>query len=103
MLSDIITFIFNFLMGIIMMGVKILLLPIDLLIQNTMPEFSDTLTAIANLFTLIGTGIGWAIAAAGLPFAVVALVVTYTIFKLTLPLQIWFIKLGLKWYRTLKP
>lgn len=86
-----------------MMGVKILLLPIDAFIVAALPEVSTALTSIANFFTLIGTGIGWAISAAGIPFAAVALVASYGIFKLTLPLQLYFVKLGLKWYNQLKP
>lgn len=103
MLDGIVNFIFNAISGIVMTGVKILLLPIDALIAATLPSVSQAFTDVANLFTVIGTGFGWAYSLTGFPFSALVLVMTYLIFKLTLPIQFWFFKLALSWYKTLKP
>jgi hypothetical protein len=102
-MEDTITSIFNIIMGIVFVLVKIVLLPIDLLIKNALPNLNDAFANVGEFITLIGSSLGWAISAAGIPYSVIALIGTYYIFKLTLPINIWVIKLAIKWFRVFKP
>lgn len=103
MTSDIVTFIFNIIISLVFFVIKILLLPIDMLIQQFIPSLTDAFTAVGNFLSLIAEGLGWAISAAGIPYAAIALIATYWIFKLSFPIIIWGIKLAIKWYVALKP
>lgn len=103
MTSDIVTFIFNIIISLVFFLIKILLFPIDLLIQGVLPSLSSAFTAVGDFLTYIAQGLGWAISAAGIPYSAIALISTYYIFKLTLPLIMWGIKLAIKWYVALKP
>lgn len=103
MTSDIVTFIFNLLISLVFFVIKIVLLPIDLIIQQFIPSVSEGLTAVGDFLTLVATGIGWAISAAGIPYSAIALVATYYIFKLSFPIVMWGIKLAIKWYNAFKP
>lgn len=100
---EVITTIFNIIMGIVFFLMKIILMPIDMLIKAALPDLNNALVSVSDFFSLIGTGLGWAIGAAGIPYSVIALIGTYYIFKLTLPVNIWFMKLGMKWYKMFRP
>jgi len=95
--------IFNTIMTLVLTLVKIILLPFDLLIRAALPQISDGLTAVGEFIEILAQGIGWAISASGVPYAAIALIATYYIFRLTLPINIWIVKLAIKWYTTLKP
>lgn len=97
-----IEWIFNFLMVAVMIIVRILLAPIDLLIATLMPDLSAGLNAVGEFLTMVASGLGWAISAAGIPWFAIALIGSFYIFKLTIPLNVWAIKLAFKWYRTIK-
>jgi len=100
---DFITLIFNVIIGLAFFLVQLILLPIDALIDHFLPGLADAFTAIATLLSLIASGLGWAISASGVPYAAIALIGTYWIFKLTLPWNIFLIKLAIKWYNAFKP
>lgn len=102
-MSDTISSIFNIIMGIVFVLVKLVLFPIDVLIKNALPGLNEALGNVGDFLTLVGSGLGWAISAAGIPYSVIALIGTYYIFKLTLPINIWVIKLAIKWFRVFKP
>lgn len=103
MTSDIVTFVFNIIISLVFLLIKVLLLPIDLLIQQFIPSVSSALTSVGNFFELLAQGIGWAISASGIPYASIALIATYYIFKLSFPIIMWGVKLAIKWYVALKP
>lgn len=103
MTSDIVTFIFNIIISLVFFLIKLLLLPIDLIIQQFIPSVSNAFTAIGNFLNLIASGLGWAISVAGIPYTAIALVATYWIFKLAFPIVMWGVKLAIKWYIALKP
>lgn len=94
--------IFELILTIVTIFVKIILWPIDALIKAVLPEFSGGLTAVGEFLQYIGQGLGWAISAAGIPFLALSVIATYYLVALTLPVQIWGIKLAVKWYRALK-
>jgi len=97
-----ITFIFQAVFNIIEFIVKMILLPVDLLIENALPDLAQYFQNITDFLSLIFQYIGWAISASGIPYAAISLVVTFYIFKLTLPLNVWAMKMAIKWYRALK-
>jgi len=103
MTADIVTFVFNIIISLVFFVIKIVLLPIDLLIQQFIPGVSEAFTAVGDFLSLIATGLGWAISAIGVPYTAVALVATYLIFKLSFPIIMWGIKLAIKWYVAIKP
>ena len=60
--------------------------PIDNLITSLLPGLSDAFTAIGNFIAVCISGIGWVIDAVGIPSQLIALLVAYYTFKLTVPL-----------------
>lgn len=91
------------LIAIVLKLVQLILIPFDLAIATFLPELSDGLNAIGDYLVLITQSLGWAISLTGIPFFAIALVATAMIFRLTVPFNVWFIKLALGWYHTLKP
>ena len=77
--------------------------PIDNLITSLLPGLSDAFTAIGNFIAICISGIGWVIDAVGIPSQLIALLVAYYTFKLTVPLLVHAVKLAIKWYDKLKP
>lgn len=87
----------------VMWAVRLILMPIDALVSSLIPNLAQALSDAATFITYMSQALGWAVSAAGIPYSTVALIATVTIFKLTLPINIWLIKLGVKWWATLKP
>lgn len=97
-MNEILTFIIKFIINLI----NLLLLPIDKLIQAYIPDLSNIFTNIGQLFTYIASGLGWAISFLGISQSVIALIITYYTFKLTVQFIAYTIKLAIKWYNSLK-
>lgn len=100
---ELITAIFNIVIALVLKLLQLILMPIDWLIKTAIPSLAQGLTDIASFLVLMAQGLGWAISASGLPPALLVLIALYTIFKLSVPIQLWFIKLAVSWYRALKP
>ena len=77
--------------------------PIDNLITSLLPGLSSAFTAIGNFIAICISGIGWVIDALGIPSSLIALIISYYTFKLTVPLLVHAVKLAIKWYDKLKP
>lgn len=91
-------------MSLIIKLVSILMAPINLLINNLLPqEVINGLNSIGGLFQTISDGIGWVVSASGIPPTAIAIIVATMIFKLTVPLLVYAVKLALAWYDKLKP
>lgn len=90
-------------MSLIITLVSVILAPIDIAIQSVLPDLSNALTSVGNLFNLIGQSIGWGISVLGLSSETISLIVLYFTFKLTAPMLFYMIKLALTWYNKLKP
>lgn len=103
MIADFFTFMFTMLVIIAFSIVKIILLPIDLLLGALIPDYGNALNSVTEFFDMITTVIGWVISFSGIPAATLTLLASYLIFKYTVPVQVWFIKLAGKWYSRLKP
>lgn len=102
-LELILTGVFNIIIGLVLLLVKIVLMPIDYLITQYLPALNDAFTAVATYITTIFTNIGWVLSITGIPAFAIGLIVAYWVFKLTLPINIWAIKLAINWYQHLKP
>ena len=90
-------------MNLIISLVSVLLAPIDLLIDNALPDFSSALSSIGGFFQVVSNGLGWVVSASGIPSTAIAIIVATMLFKLTVPLVVHTTKLALKWYDKLKP
>lgn len=82
--------------------VNFILLPIDLLINTFFPDFSNLINSITNALNVALNYIGWVIDSIGLDNITLVFIIDYLIFKLTIPLQAYVIKLAVKWYNNLK-
>lgn len=99
MINAILTGIFNLVIGL----VDIILSPIDLAIEAALPSLDGAINGIGQLFATISNSLGWAISLTGISSECIALIVTYYVFKLTLPITFSLIKSALAWYNKLKP
>lgn len=102
MIEDILGSLFGAFLKLVTTLVQILFIPIDAFIAAALPELNDMFIKIADLFEIILLGLGWAVSATGVPSAALALLGVYYIFKLTMPLNIWALKLGIKWLHELR-
>lgn len=99
MVNALLNGIFNLVIGL----VNTLLLPLDTLIQTTIPGFSQVLGYVENLITLLVGFIPWILSWFNFPIVVLTWVASFYIAKFTLTLFVHPIKLALAWWRTLKP
>ncbi len=99
MINALLTGVFNVIIGL----VSVILSPIDQVIQTALPDLASGISAIGKLFATIGTSIGWGISLIGISSECIALIVTYYVFKLTVPIAFSLIKSALAWYNKLKP
>lgn len=91
-------------MNLIIKLVTVLMAPINLLIQQLLPqEITNGLNSIGGFFQLISNGLGWVVSASGIPASAIAIIVATMVFKLTVPMLVHATKLALAWYDKLKP
>lgn len=99
MIGKILSGIMNLIIGLI----NLLLYPIDALIESALPSLSSALSAVGSFLNVALQSIGWVISVTGISSSVISLVVAYYVFKLTVPMLFYLIKLVLAWYNRLKP
>ena len=68
-----------------------------------MNDIIDGLNSIGGFFQAVSDGLGWVVSASGIPATAIAIIVATMIFKLTVPLLVYVVKLALAWYDKLKP
>lgn len=83
--------------------VSLITVPIDTVIAAALPDLSNALNAIGELFTLASNYVGFAISLLGISSETLSLIVLYFTFKLTVPLMISTVKSAIKWYDKIKP
>ena len=98
MINAILTGIMNLIIGL----VSTILRPIDMIIQQFLPDLSNAISSIGNFLNLISQCLGWAISLTGLSSECLSLIVLYFTFKLTTPILFSTIKSAIKWYDKLK-
>lgn len=100
--SDLLTGLLQLVLDFVMFIVNLILLPLDALISAFIPDLSNGLSYISSAFTQALSYVGWIIDSSGLQQITIILLVDYLIFKLTIPLQAYVIKLAVSWYNHLK-
>jgi len=100
---NIVEIILQVLITTVLFIVNLILLPIDTLIASVFPDLSGVFTSIGTYLETIFTHMGFVLSITGLPPAVIALVIAFLVFKLTLPINVWLIKLAVGWWHKLKP
>lgn len=93
----------NGIMNLIIGLVSVILAPIDLLIEQFLPDVSTMMNMFTGMLNYVGDLFVWAISWLGFNATVRGFVVLYYTFILTVPLLVSTIKLALKWYDKLKP
>lgn len=83
--------------------ISIMLIPINLLITNMLPGFSDMLTGVSNAFNSVTQYFGWIIDATCLESNVISFFILVLSFRVLFPFAVSAIKLVVKWYRALMP
>lgn len=83
--------------------VNVILLPIDILINNYLPNLSVVIDTVSDFFQWICGFIPYICSWLNLPSWFISFVITAFTFKLTVPLLVHTVKLGISWYDKLKP
>lgn len=96
--QSILSLIFNF----ISLVINLLLTPLDLLISQYIPSLNGLLNYISDMFDVAIVYVGYVVDSLCIPHNVMVLIVEYMIFRLTLPLLVYVVKLAIKWYNYLK-
>lgn len=94
--------IFTAIIYILLGLIRIIMLPIDFIINQFIPNFSQLTTNIISFFETVTTYLGWAINAIPLNSIALALIVAFWTFKLSAPVIAWLLKLTFKWWRAVK-
>lgn len=89
-------------LDLIIFLVNTILSPIDLLISGLVPNYADTTILITNMLNVALNYVNYVLDSVGFESITILLLVNYLIFKLTVPLQIWVVKVAIKWYDKLK-
>ena len=82
--------------------VNVILTPINLLITNYLPDLSNALALIRQLFNYAFTYIGWVLDSMFVSRETISLLIAVLTMRLTIPLAISAVKLAIKWYNALK-
>lgn len=61
MIGNLISALFNFLLGLVATVIQIVVTPLNLLITNALPDFADGLTAVASGFQTLFSIFNWAL------------------------------------------
>lgn len=95
--------ILNGILNLMIKIIDIIMTPINLIIEKTLPDLSNCIKAIASLLNIISSGLALAVSATGLNGETIGTMVMFLTFKLTAPFLISSIKLAIKLYNRLKP
>lgn len=82
--------------------VDFILSPIDILISSYIPAVSVAFDYVGKFFIYILNFIPFICSWLHFPPFLINLIIGYYIFKLTVPLLVYFVKLAINWYHTLK-
>lgn len=83
--------------------VDVILLPIDTLINQFLPDLATAIHTVEQFFDYILSFIPWICSWINFPSWFVTFVIAYFTFKLTVPLGVHTVKVALAWYDKLKP
>ena len=80
----------------------IFLSPINTIINNYLPDFSEFLTKVSQFFTTFSSKIGWVLDSLFIEPETVSFLISVLIIRLTVPYLLSAIKLVVKWWRSIK-
>lgn len=83
--------------------VGLLLVPINVIITNALPDINGVLSYVYNFFNTCFGFVGFVIDSLCIPQPVIAFCVGTLIFKTTISLSTFTVKLAVKWYHALMP
>lgn len=98
MINTILNGFFNLIIGL----VNTILSPIDNLIINNIPVLDTAFNSIGAFLDLCTSSIGWVLSCFGLSSSCLSLIVSFFVFKLSVPILFSTIKLAIKWYNAMK-
>ena len=99
MIDTILTGLLSFITAII----SVLLAPINLLIDTTLPDFSNMLTNVSDAFNQVSLYFGWIIDATCLNSNVISFFILFMTFRVVFPFSVSAIKVIVKWWHALAP
>lgn len=94
--------IINGIFKLIMMLVNLILLPIDLIIEQFLPDVADIIEYVGTFFDYIGEFIPFIISYTGIDRLLLVYIYQISVFILTVPLMVHTMKLAIAWYNKLK-
>lgn len=84
--------------------VTVVLAPIDLIIEQFLPDLSSAIGAIGGLFEYcLGSVFGFVVDSTCLSTETLSLIVLFYTFKLTAPILVSAAKSSIRWYNAIKP
>lgn len=92
---------FNFIIGLLVAILDLILLPFNLLITNYAPGFDDALMTIADYFNYANTYMAWIFSAFAVPTFAITMAAGYYLFVFTITFGAYSFKLLLKWKNAL--
>lgn len=98
-----IALLFSKIFDFIISFVNLLLSPIDLIINQFLPDLSTALGYVNSMINLALNSISYVVSLTMLNPDLVAALYAYVLFLITVPITIRSIKLVIKWYNILKP
>lgn len=99
MINIILNSVFNFIISV----TKLVLLPIDLILEKVIPDTAALFSSVNLMFESLNPILGFVLSISGLSKTAISFIVLYYTFKLTVPLAVHSVKFVIKWYNVLKP
>lgn len=85
--------------NVIVAFIKVIMFPIDALINAFMPNFNSVVAIVHSMYTYAGTYITWLINATGITATALSLIAGYIVFRYTTTLVMWLVKVVTHWVR----
>ena len=92
----------QFILDFILFICSSILWPVDFVIDSLFPDISSALSYVSQAFNYAFNYVGWFFDVLGLESFTITFLVEFIIFRLTLPLQLWVIKLAINIYNKIK-
>lgn len=96
--------VFNSLLYFVFGFINLLLYPINIFISSYLPDLNFALNSLSNFLTLfVSEYFSYILDFLFIPHQVIELTLSYLIFRLSVPLLVYGIKIAIKWYYMIKP
>lgn len=98
-----ISILLNVFLNFVLVVCRLIMLPIDAIISEYLPDVSNMFDSVSRLFDLASDYLSWVINLSGLSNLAIQFIILYFGFKLTVPLSVHVIKFVIKWYQAIMP